>query len=180
VGQLSGACVRRGYNGLIVVSISRKRPGMIQVTLPSGIRSRMKQALKRAGSREIGGMLMGQQLTAGHFAVVDFSLDEISGECGHFVRNAESHREALNCFLDRTGHDYQSFNYLGEWHSHPNFPALPSVTDVRSMQELVDGERGIEFAMLLIVKLGCFRRLIASASLHRRSLKSELIDLMID
>jgi hypothetical protein len=35
------------------------------------------------------------------------------------------------------------------------------------MQELVDGERQIDFAVLLIVKLGLFRRFVASASLHR-------------
>lgn len=150
---------------------------MIQVGLPSAIRDRLRQALRRAGPREIGGILMGQELTLGRFRVVDFSLDETSGERAHFVRDTKHHREALERFFERTGHDYQTFNYLGEWHSHPSFPVLPSATDVASMQELVDGERGIEFAILLIVKLGFFRRFIASSSLHRRNLASEHVKL---
>ena len=141
---------------------------MIRVGIPADTQDRMKQALRRAGSREIGGILMGQELAVGHFAIVEFSLDEISGESAHFVRDAEHHRQALKIFFDRTRHNYQTFNYLGEWHSHPSFPARPSVTDLRSMQDLVDGERGIEFAVLLIVKLGFFRRFVSTASLHRR------------
>lgn len=120
---------------------------------------------------------MGQQVAVGHFAIVDFSLDEISGERTHFVRDTEHHRQALQAFFDRTEHNYQAFNYLGEWHSHPDFPTRPSITDLCSMQELVDGERGIEFAVLLIVKLGLFRRFISSASLHRRGQMPEPVKL---
>jgi len=138
----------------------------------------MRQALRRAGRREIGGILMGKQIGVGYFEVVDFSIDAISGERAHFVRDAEHHREALDLFFERTGHNYQTFNYLGEWHSHPVFPAAPSPTDIQSMQELVEGEREIDFAVLLIVKLGIFRRFIASASLHRRGLSPSLVHLM--
>ena len=141
---------------------------MIRVEIPAGTRNRFKQALRRGGSREIGGILMARQLSIGHFSIVDFSLDEISGERAHFVRDAEHHREALELFFERTEHDYRTFNYLGEWHSHPSFPPVPSVIDIYSMRELVDGERQIDFAVLLIVKLGFFRRFVASASLHMR------------
>lgn len=151
---------------------------MIRVALSLPIQVRMKQALRRAGRREVGGILMGKQLAAGCFEVVDFSVDEISGQHAHFVRDAEHHREALERFFEQTGHDYQTFNYLGEWHSHPGFPAAPSLTDIRSMQELVEGEREIDFAVLLIVKLGFFRRFIGSASLHRRGRSPTSIHLM--
>ncbi|MER9183568.1 Mov34/MPN/PAD-1 family protein [Mesorhizobium sp. M0767] len=141
------------------------------------MRDRVRQALRRAGSREIGGILMGQEIARGHFAVVDFSLDEISGERAHFVRDADHHRQALEKFFDRTGHNYQTFNYLGEWHSHPSFSTHPSVTDLHSMQDLVDAERDIEFAVLLIVKIGFFRRFVSSASLHRRGQVPEPVEL---
>jgi len=114
---------------------------VIRVAMQASIRKRMKQALRHAGSREVGGILMGQQLAVGHFAIVDFSLDDISGQDAHFVRDPENHRRALEHFFDQTGHDYQTFNYLGEWHSHPSFPARPSSIDIRSMQDLVEGER---------------------------------------
>ncbi|TQN58226.1 hypothetical protein FLX27_26245 [Agrobacterium tumefaciens] len=150
---------------------------MIRITLSRQIRDRMKLPLRRAGLREIGGILMGQEIASGHFSVLDFSVDEASGADAHFVRDADHHRHALDAFFDRTGHNYQAFNYLGEWHSHPSFSVRPSLTDVRSMQELVDGERDIGFAVLLIVKLGFWGRFNASASLHRRALPPEMIDL---
>ena len=152
---------------------------MIRVAMQASIRKRMKQALRHAGSREVGGILMGQQLAVGHFAIVDFSLDDISGQDAHFVRDPENHRRALEHFFDQTGHDYQTFNYLGEWHSHPSFPARPSSIDIRSMQDLVEGEREIDFAVLLIVRLGFLGRLIASASLHKRGQPNEHVDLTI-
>lgn len=137
----------------------------------------MKNAMRRAGAREIGGILMGEEVEAGRFLIVDFSLDELSGERAHFVRDAKHHGEALQHFFELTGHDYQRFNYLGEWHSHPGFPPRPSVTDLMAMQDLVDGERGIDFSVLLVVKLTFFRRFAASMSLHRRALQPEAVDL---
>lgn len=151
---------------------------MIQVRIPGNVRERMKQALRRADRREIGGILMGQELSAGHFLLVDFSLDEKSGSAAHFVRDTRHHLRALEAFFQQTGRDYQKFNYLGEWHSHPCFPARPSIADLCSMQELVDGERGIEFAVLLIVKLTFWRRFVSTATLHRRGLAPEPVTLI--
>ncbi len=151
---------------------------MIQAEITKQIRSRMKVALQNAGSREIGGILMGQEVAQGHFIVVDFSLDDVSGERAHFVRDVEHHKKALDEFFDRTGHDYKNFNYLGEWHSHPKFSVQPSTTDKYSMQDLVEGERDIDFAVLLIVKLSFFRRFISYASLHQRGFVPEPIKLI--
>lgn len=44
---------------------------MITVVLPSEPRAKLKAALRRAGSREIGGVLMAEQLGAGCFKIVD-------------------------------------------------------------------------------------------------------------
>lgn len=152
---------------------------MIHVTLPESVSDRMKQALRRAGAREIGGILMGEEVESGRFRVVDFSLDEVSGSRAHFVRDAQHHLAALDEFFQRTGHNYIRFNYLGEWHSHPGFPPLPSATDIDSMEDLVAGERGIEFGVLLIVKLTFFRRFALSMTLHRRGHAPEAVDLHI-
>jgi len=56
--------------------------------------------------------------------------------------------------LQRTGRDFQRFNYLGEWHSHPSFSVLPSPEDVGTMIDIVENPRSeITFAVLLIVRL---------------------------
>lgn len=126
---------------------------MVTISLPSNQRSRFCSCLRRAGKREIGGILMGEQVTPDHFRIVEFSIDETIGTAAHFVRSPEHHAAALEDFFTRTGSNYRRFNYLGEWHSHPSFRVSPSAEDIMSMQSLVDGERDIEFSALLIVRL---------------------------
>ena len=151
----------------------------MRVDLPQNQIARMKPLLKRAGRREIGGVLMAEQICEGHFRVVDFSVDEATGSAAHFVRSPEHHRLALSKFFDRTGSDYARFNYLGEWHSHPSYPVIPSSQDIASMKELVEGERGIHFAVLMIVKRACFWRFECSALLFQKGLSPQGVDLNI-
>jgi integrative and conjugative element protein (TIGR02256 family) len=101
---------------------------------------------------EIGGVLMGEQITPGHFRIVDFSVDTKSGDNSRFIRRPEHHREALDAFFAKTEADYSRFNYLGEWHSHPSYEARPSQQDVAEMRSLVEEEEGIPFSVLLIVR----------------------------
>ncbi len=111
---------------------------------------------------------MGEQIKPGHFRIVDLSVDGETGGRAHFVRSAESHTSALNVFFQHTGNNYARFNYLGEWHSHPSFPVTPSSQDSTSMFELVDGERDIDFAILLIVRLRFWSQITSSCTLFRR------------
>jgi hypothetical protein len=86
----------------------------------------------------------------------------------HFVREVEPHRTFLGSFFDRTARQYERFNYLGEWHSHPTVPALPSMTDVTSMQSIVDDAAvGAGFAVLLITRKRFLGPLELSASAFR-------------
>lgn len=98
-------------------------------------------------------MLFAEQLAAAHFRVMDFSLSVHSGSRTTFTREPELHRQALNDFFCRTGHDFTRFNYLGEWHSHPSFSTHPSLDDIATMTDLVENNKGITFAVLMIVRL---------------------------
>ena len=140
----------------------------MKVELTKDVRDRMILCLANAKRREIGGILMAEQVEPGEFRIVEFSLDEFAGNVNHFVRSPEHHQAALNAFFARTGNDYARYNYLGEWHSHPNHAPNPSATDINSMRDLLDEERNISFAILLIVKRGWWRRLYCSAVLFRR------------
>jgi [CysO sulfur-carrier protein]-S-L-cysteine hydrolase len=151
----------------------------VRIDFPKSEIGRMRSLLKRAGKREIGGVLMAEQISEGHFRVVDFSVDEATGSVAHFVRSPDHHRSALSSFFDRTGSDYTRFNYLGEWHSHPSFPVIPSSQDIASMQDLVEGERGINFATLMIVKRTHFWRFECSALLFQKGLSPQGVDLNI-
>jgi len=128
----------------------------------------MKALLAKADRREIGGVLMGEQMTAGCFKIVDFSVDAQTGSAAHFVRSPEHHAAVLDAFLDRTGRDYARFNYLGEWHSHPSYSTRPSLEDVHAMTDLVTGERSIDFSVLLIARLRFIGWLEASAFVFSR------------
>ncbi len=148
------------------------------VELAESVKVKLRTELKAAGSREIGGVMMGEQIAPGHFRVVDLSIDSLTGGKAHFVRDTEAHNEALNAFFLRTDHEYDRFNYLGEWHSHPRFSVAPSSQDVSSMIDLVEGERGIEFAVLLIVRLRWWRKLTLSCTLFCRNASPLAVDIL--
>lgn len=141
---------------------------MVTISLPNDQRARFCKRLRRAGTREIGGILMGEQVAPDHFRIVDFSVDETTGTAAHFVRSPDHHAEALESFFRRTGSNFRRFNYLGEWHSHPSFPVRPSQEDIMSMQGLVDGERDIDFSALVVVRLRYFFLLEAAAYMFVR------------
>jgi len=122
---------------------------------------------------------MAEQLEPGHFRLVDFTVDEVTGGAAHFVRSVEEHRRALDDFFERTGSEYGRFNYLGEWHSHPNHAPVPSRQDIGSMESLVHGERDIPFALLLIVRAR-WSGLSLSATLFRTEAESSAVDVYGD
>ena len=129
----------------------------MKLLLPSDISKSMRRHMLKAHKREIGGMLMGEETGKGEFRLVDFSVDTESGSKGHFMRDANLHEKHLQEFFARTGSNYGRYNYLGEWHTHPSFSVQPSLTDIQSMQGLVEGPHGVGFAVLLISKLKWFR-----------------------
>jgi proteasome lid subunit RPN8/RPN11 len=139
----------------------------MNLILPRDIRSLVRAELRKAGRREIGGLLMAEQIKPNEFRVVQITVDQNAGSAIHFERRSRQHNEALADFFGKTGGDYGRFNYLGEWHSHPSFSTIPSLTDIESMQELVQ-EPGIEFAVLMIVRLNLQLWLSVHAELFTR------------
>lgn len=149
----------------------------MRIEIAAEVKTKLRRALRCAGRREIGGVLMGEQIEPGNFRVVDLSIDKDTGGRAHFVRSPEAHAAALDAFFERTGNAYDRFNYLGEWHSHPGFPVTPSAPDAASMIELVHGERGIDFAVLLIVRLDWWCAIARSCTLFRRGMAPSSVDI---
>jgi [CysO sulfur-carrier protein]-S-L-cysteine hydrolase len=149
----------------------------MRVELPKQVAVRFKRALRKSGNREVGGVLMAEQILPSTFRILDFSLDADSGSSTSFVRNPEHHKKALVDFFAKTNGDFSRFNYLGEWHSHPCFPAIPSSVDCQSMLELVDQEKDISFAILLIVRLRYWAFLECSATLFAKNKSMSSISL---
>lgn len=123
------------------------------ILLPPNLKCCLTQALQEAGAREIGGILMGEQIKPGSFRITDLTIQRRGGTIATFVRRIGDALHALSRFFDRTEHVYTRFNYLGEWHSHPSFASVPSPRDTAAMRRLVgDPAVGATFAILLIVK----------------------------
>ncbi|MBT3067968.1 Mov34/MPN/PAD-1 family protein [Rhodoferax sp. U11-2br] len=126
---------------------------MLTVTIPVDVQQALRKALKAAGTDECGGVLMGEHVGPGHFAVRHLSVQG-GGRFASFVRQTQSALRALRKFFNQSGHDYERFNYLGEWHSHPSFSVQPSPTDHQSMLDIVmDVRVGANFVVLLIFKV---------------------------
>lgn len=136
---------------------------MLTLVLPAEIVDRITAALRAAGRREVGGILMAEHVGPNTFRVRDITVHR-RGAIASFVRRIGEAMPGLRAFFKATGHDYRRFNYLGEWHSHPLFVPLPSQIDDQSMYDLVtDPAVGAQFATLLIVKLDEGDQLVASA-----------------
>ena len=135
----------------------------MKVLLPPMIQRELTDELGRAGTREIGGILMARQLEAGVFRVERISVQRRGGGFAHFVRALAAVARPLRRFFADTGQRFSEYNYLGEWHSHPSFALAPSGCDARSMQEIVDDpDTGAQFAVLLLVKLQADRHFAGS------------------
>lgn len=126
----------------------------MKVLLPTEIVNQLIAALRSAGQCEIGGILMGECLAPDYFRVADVTIQFRGGSFASFLRNIRLTFSPLKRFFEKTGYNYQRFNYLGEWHSHPSFTPEPSSPDIQTMREIVEDQRvGATFAVLIIVRL---------------------------
>lgn len=126
----------------------------MQILLPDNAAKKLIEALKKAGNKEIGGILMGENVSEGVFRVKDLTIQSHGGTSASFTRFLEENLIPLQNFFRKTGYDFTRFNYLGEWHSHPAFALEPSSTDCKTIWEIVeDSSVGANFAVLMIVRL---------------------------
>lgn len=126
----------------------------MKILLTDKIVQLLERELPRAGRREIGGLLMGEHVSDGVFRLVEVSVQRSRGGLACFTRHPREHQAQLDDFFERHDRDYTRFNYLGEWHSHPSFPVIPSTRDYATMTSIVaDPNVGVNFLVLMIVKM---------------------------
>lgn len=151
----------------------------MRLHLPPDLVEKLKVELKRAGTREIGGVLVGEHVGDAEFRLVDLSVQRNGGDAACFVRRPEHHAGFLQEFFARTGGAYERFNYLGEWHSHPSFPASPSSVDLSQMRDIVSaGPEAPIFAVLMVVRLDD-ETLKLSAHAFRRDRRPDVVAVVI-
>ena len=151
----------------------------MQLLLPLEIVERLVTALNKAGTREIGGILMGEHLAENVFRVTDLTIQRHGGGFASFRRVVKDFIEPLHSFFRATNNNYRRFNYLGEWHSHPSFIPEPSPRDCQTMQDISeDPVVGANFVVLMILKLNQERQLEGSVTVYQsggREFRGELV-----
>jgi integrative and conjugative element protein (TIGR02256 family) len=153
----------------------------MQLLLAPEVMKRLRRELGWAGSREIGGLLLGEHVRDELFRVVEISVQRSGGSHAGFMRRPQRHEKQLRSFYRRTGGDYTRFNYLGEWHSHPCFAPTPSATDLETMQSIVsDSAVGVNFLVLLVCRLGHAETLEATATTFSADAAPVLVPLQLD
>lgn len=126
----------------------------MRIALAADQAGKLVAALRRAGVKEIGGQLFGEQLAPSDFRVTEVTVQSRPGTFARFVVDLlQAAKDAVR-FFDRTEHRYTRYNYIGEWHSHPSFAVQPSGPDVATMRDLVRDSQFVgTFAVLMIVRL---------------------------
>jgi hypothetical protein len=140
----------------------------MRLLLPPEVIERLIAALKKAGEREIGGILMGEHVGENVFRVKDLTIQYHSGSFAAFWRAVHDIILPLRKFFRMTHYNFRRFNYLGEWHSHPAFTTEPSATDHRTMRGMVeDPKLGAHFVVLMVVRLDSTAQLPGSVTVYR-------------
>lgn len=152
----------------------------MQLIISADLAERLRIELKGAGRREMGGILMGQNVAPDVFRLMEMTFQRSGGRCACFSRLSAMHDRALRKFFDRTGHRYTEFNYIGEWHSHPSFSLHPSDTDHATMITLVRRDIEVNFAVLLLVRLDAEERLELESYVYSGDRRSEKIEVVVE
>lgn len=128
------------------------------------------KALKMAGERETGGILFGEHVAERDFRLVEVSTQRLAGTPSSFGRRGSDARTSLKCFSEKYGQAYERFNYLGEWHSHPNCEVTPSRQDCVAMRDLLaHPDTNANFLVLIILGLRSNQELELSACVFLKS-----------
>lgn len=153
---------------------------MIQVVIPNKIARQINRALLTAGPFKTGGIMLGEHIGRDCFRISEITVQEEYGTENSFTRRVDEIREKSYAFFRRNGMNCRRFNYLGEWHSHPNSNLEPSLRDELTMMEIVsDRTVGANFAVLMIVKLAD-RQLAAAARTYTTTGKRYETSLLLE
>lgn len=124
----------------------------LSLKVPRSQLAKLQSHLKQGGKREIGGWLIAEQTAPGRFELVGLTVDLEAGTRNRFDSLPEPHSRQMDRMLLENSDRAGRVDYLGEWHSHPTFPPIPSEIDVASMTDMVENS-GPSFAALVIVRL---------------------------
>lgn len=121
----------------------------LNLIIPNEVINQIKSYSKKHFPKEYGGVLIG-----------NYSKDKKSANIYHIIhpktfKNSTSFFEANIVTINQEIRRYYEESkgeliYLGEWHSHPNMPAIPSSTDLNAMYKIVK-DKGVKIASPILI-----------------------------
>ena len=102
--------------------------------------------------KEFGGLLIGQYINDNREVVIYETVLPSEYKSSRF--SFERGSLGLKRTLERLYKQAPTLIYVGEWHTHPDGPAIPSQTDMKALQEIVQDESVfINNPILLIISI---------------------------
>ncbi len=136
--------------------------GNLCLVVPSAITDQIREETLNYHPHETGGILIGHYDDNQKVATVTniFGPSDSKRELYTFERGTRGIKGALK----RSG---KLNHYLGEWHSHPNNSAFPSIVDICQMHQFALRKLyGIEVPILLVAGGKPHHNLTWNASIH--------------
>jgi integrative and conjugative element protein (TIGR02256 family) len=124
----------------------------LEISMEDALLSEMISLGKKYYPKEFGGLLLGRY-EDGSRAIIERILipRRFQSSRYSFYREVGQLRKQLQRSYDMS----PRLLYLGEWHTHPDSPAVPSETDLRAMQTIAaHPEVHIKNPLLLILSIG--------------------------
>lgn len=121
----------------------------LSILIDDELLDRLKEAGRKHYPKEFGGLLIG-----------NYSDDKKTVQIKHTIlpRKYKSSRysfkrgnEGLRSILEHYYSQKPSAYYVGEWHTHPDNRPVPSSTDLRTLQEIVDDENVLITNPILLI-----------------------------
>lgn len=102
--------------------------------------------------KEFGGLLMGHYIDENKAVVISETVlpSEYKSSKFSFERGSKGLKKILEKLYKQT----PPVIYVGEWHTHPDNPAIPSGTDIKALEEIVRNDGVfINNPILLIISI---------------------------
>ena len=102
---------------------------------------------------EFGGLLIGRYVDTNKMVIIEDTVlpKKYKSSKYSFERGVAGLRKVLKVFFTKS----PSLIYVGEWHTHPDNPAIPSITDINALKQIANhNEVFIDNPILLIIRIG--------------------------
>jgi len=151
----------------------------MKIFVPQKITNAIQETIRKTQPKEIKGAFYAKQNNDESFSIDGLFVSEYIGTnffCKLLID--KRYRDFEKRYFKERNYEYKKYNYIGDWHSHPEFACIPSLYDINEANDDLK-KSNANFVVQFIFKLedGV---LIGSAFLFNKKFSSEKINLIIE